>query len=144
MADALINAGASVSLRDQYGDTPLHYAAFCGSTDVAKKLLAAGADVNSISADGRTALSIAKDESRVDIVNLIMDAATSNSLSTFSSAKEAELTAIGKGAADSAAVFAGGLAPPLTGVAAGAGAGAGAGTGAGAGSLGGTGTPGSS
>ena len=108
MADALINAGASVSLRDQYGDTPLHYAAFCGSTDVAKKLLAAGADVNSISADGRTALSIAKDESRVDIVNLIMDAATSNSLSTFSSAKEAELTAIGKGAADSAAVFAGG------------------------------------
>ena len=108
MADALLGAGASVSSRDQYGDTPLHYAAFCGSTDVAKKLLAAGADVNSVSADGRTALAIAKDEGRVDIVNMIMDAATSGSMSTLSSAKEAELIAIGKGAADSAAIFAGG------------------------------------
>jgi len=40
----------------QYGDAPLHYAAFCGSEEVVRLLLGAGADVNALGGDGSSPL----------------------------------------------------------------------------------------
>lgn len=55
-ARKLIQAGAQVNTRDQYGWTPLMYAAKSGQVELAQGLLAAGADVNAATRLGDTAL----------------------------------------------------------------------------------------
>ncbi len=58
-------------LPSQYGDTPLHYAAHCGNEAVARLLLDAGAEVNALGADGRTALAAALSEDNAGVVELL-------------------------------------------------------------------------
>ena len=43
---SLLDAGANVNARSEYGETPLHVAAIKCDLDVVKALIAAGADVN--------------------------------------------------------------------------------------------------
>ena len=52
----------------------MHYAAFCGYTDVVEVLLDAGADTRRVSSDGRTALSTAAEEGHSAVVRLLVDA----------------------------------------------------------------------
>ena len=42
----LVAAGADLDARDEFGDTPLHYAAALSNPGAAKALIRAGADVN--------------------------------------------------------------------------------------------------
>jgi uncharacterized protein len=75
--DALI-AGASTSERreidapDAHGSTPLLLAAKAGRTDVAKRLIEAGADVGAIDAAGQTALSAAVYADNAEIAALLL------------------------------------------------------------------------
>ncbi len=52
----LIEAGADVSLANDYGATPMSLAAEVANTEILKLLLDAGADADSPNADGMTAL----------------------------------------------------------------------------------------
>jgi ankyrin repeat protein len=61
-------------LRAQFGDTPLHYAAFCGHADMVAVLLDAGADAARVSSDGRTALATAIEERHVAVARMLADA----------------------------------------------------------------------
>jgi ankyrin repeat protein len=45
-AEVLLEAGAAVNLADNYGSTPLHFAAFNSHDTLVRMLLAAGADPN--------------------------------------------------------------------------------------------------
>lgn len=49
-----LELGANIEQRDQFGSTPLHVAAFFGRNEMAKELLAAGADKNALNAKGET------------------------------------------------------------------------------------------
>jgi hypothetical protein len=55
----------------QYGDSPMHYACFCGHISAVSALLAAGGDPNKRSKDGKTPLRSAQDEGHVQIVTLL-------------------------------------------------------------------------
>ena len=46
--------GADVNSKDNYGNTPLHYAVLGGHTEIAELLIAEGADVNARRDDGMT------------------------------------------------------------------------------------------
>jgi hypothetical protein len=61
-----------VSSRDDYGNTPLHFAAFSGHKDVAELLLAHGADVNAKTANGATPLFGAVTFDKKDVVELLL------------------------------------------------------------------------
>lgn len=52
----LVSHGANVNLRDTHGDTALLRAATCGANDVAKILIAAGANPNAVSDSGAVPL----------------------------------------------------------------------------------------
>ena len=54
LAQALIQKGADIRVRDTYGNTALHYAVAKGSFEVCSLLLACGADVNSKNSRGQT------------------------------------------------------------------------------------------
>ncbi len=56
MAKALIQRGVKVNARDQFGDTPLHWAAGHGNTAVVRLLITHGADVNARDLHGETPL----------------------------------------------------------------------------------------
>ena len=54
--DAIFDAGANLDLQDKYGNTALHYAAYCNHTEIAQALIAAGAEKNLQNKSGNTAL----------------------------------------------------------------------------------------
>lgn len=54
MARILINNGADVNARNIQNDTPLHWAAFYGSPEVAKLLIESGANLKALNAKGET------------------------------------------------------------------------------------------
>ena len=58
--------------KDRYGYTPLHWAAFMGHTDVAKLLLANGADVNATNDIGETPLHVAANQGHKDVAELLL------------------------------------------------------------------------
>ena len=66
MVDRLLAAGADVNASNDYQSTPLTEAAVIGNSTVLRKLLAAGAKVESLNADGQTALMILARSSNVD------------------------------------------------------------------------------
>ncbi|KAL3914391.1 MAG: hypothetical protein SGPRY_007642 [Prymnesium sp.] len=75
----LIQARANVEVKDKYGVTPLHKAAFCGGCvgiTKMKALLAARADLNSRDWCGRTPLHIATLNERVDAIKFLMEYST--------------------------------------------------------------------
>jgi len=55
----------------QYGDTPLHYACFCGHLEVAKLLVSKGADAHRASRDGKTPLQSAQEEGHTSLVTAL-------------------------------------------------------------------------
>jgi len=59
--DALLNAGADVNMKDDAGLTALAWAALFRRTSLLKKLIAAGADVNVQTRDGKPILDLVTD-----------------------------------------------------------------------------------
>ena len=55
----------------QYGDSPMHYACFCGHVDAVQALINAGADPAKPSRDGKTPLESAKEEGHDEVVRLL-------------------------------------------------------------------------
>ena len=72
---ALISHGADVNARDKYGLTPLMRASYWGYAKVVEALLDAGADkelkATSGPVKGKTALDIARDRNKGDVVALL-------------------------------------------------------------------------
>lgn len=67
-AEALVEAGAAVQARDQWGNSPLHVAAERGNAPLVEFLLARGADANAMNGKGRTALHWAADRQVVEVL----------------------------------------------------------------------------
>lgn len=63
----LLNHGASVNLEDGYGDSPMHYACFCGHLDAVKMLLKLGGNPLLVSKDGKTPLDSANEEGHTQV-----------------------------------------------------------------------------
>jgi len=70
----LLNKGANIELKNEYGYTALMYAAYYGHADVVRFLLNKGADVNAKDTYGRTALSLAGKGGYGEIVRILKDA----------------------------------------------------------------------
>ena len=56
MVDYLISNGANTNVKDEYGNTPLHYASLYGKSKVVKYLINKGADINKKNNKGNTPL----------------------------------------------------------------------------------------
>ncbi len=69
----LLDAGADVSLANNYGATAMGLAAEVGDTDMLKLLLEAGADADSPNADGQTALLAVARTGNVEAAELLLD-----------------------------------------------------------------------
>jgi len=65
--ETLLAAGVYVNAPDDYGTTPLHYAAQDGYADVVKLLIEAGASLDTRAEDGSTALLLAMGNERGDL-----------------------------------------------------------------------------
>ena len=52
----LVNKGININMVNEFGETPLHSAASCGRTDIAKYFIELGANVNAKDMDGFTPL----------------------------------------------------------------------------------------
>ena len=70
--DKALSAGAEVNARNSEGRTPLHVAAFRGTTDMATALLNAGAEVNAESDEYRTPLHDAAQEGRIAALKVLL------------------------------------------------------------------------
>jgi len=66
----LLDEGADVNARENWGSTPLIEAAYSGHADVIKELLLRGADINVISEQG-TALDIAINRNNTAVADLL-------------------------------------------------------------------------
>ena len=67
----MVKAGADIHARDQYGTTPLMYAAHTNKAKIADELIKQGARVNDTTDDGWTALMFAVRENYMDSVNVV-------------------------------------------------------------------------
>ena len=70
---SLIDRGADIHSRGNYGETSLHYACDSGQTAVASLLLERGADIRSRDNNGWTALHYACDRGRTAIASLLLE-----------------------------------------------------------------------
>ncbi|GMI85469.1 hypothetical protein HRI_002216200 [Hibiscus trionum] len=68
----LIENGAAINGRDQYGWTALHRVSFKGRTDAVKMLIGKGIDINSRDEDGYTALHCAVESGHAEVVELLV------------------------------------------------------------------------
>jgi len=69
----LLDNGAHIESRDnEYGCTPLYLATANGRTDVVRALVSAGADVNTKTNNGWSALGVASD-GHIEVVNILLD-----------------------------------------------------------------------
>jgi ankyrin repeat protein len=57
--EMLLAKGVNINATDEYGETPLHKAAYYGNKDVVEILLAHGASINAMNKNGKTPLKIA-------------------------------------------------------------------------------------
>ena len=64
----LISQEVDVNVKESYGDTMLHQAAFHGELEIVEFLYAKGADVNAKNDRGKTALDIANDYGHQDVI----------------------------------------------------------------------------
>ena len=71
---ALLDKGAKVDVRDNYGDTPLIYAVRQGNLIKVKLLLAKGADPNVKNNRGEDAFSIAKQRATREVIQVLTQA----------------------------------------------------------------------
>ncbi|HKO59647.1 MAG TPA: ankyrin repeat domain-containing protein [Pyrinomonadaceae bacterium] len=68
----LVNAGANINYKTDYGATPLMSVAGQNNSEILEEMLTAGADVNAADDDGMTALILAASEGRVLNVRLLV------------------------------------------------------------------------
>jgi len=73
MVRELIRRGVDINVRDKYGETLLHCAAFQGHLDVAKLLVESGADVDARDKDGWTPLHCAAFQGHLDVAKLLVE-----------------------------------------------------------------------
>jgi ankyrin repeat protein len=69
----LLTKKANPRLADNDGYFPLYWAVKKGSVEIAEQLLAANADLDAKTKEGRTALSLAAELGNADLVNLLLD-----------------------------------------------------------------------
>lgn len=74
MVQLLLDAGADISVQNQWGRTPLHVAARRGSREVAALLLARGADPDAATREGWTTLHVAYRAGQPELVELLLSA----------------------------------------------------------------------
>jgi ankyrin repeat protein len=74
VVQTLLTAKAEVEVRDDAGETPLHFAALSGSVKIVEALLKANADVSAKCVRGRTPLDIAVAFKRTEVSQLLRDA----------------------------------------------------------------------
>ncbi|KAJ7299080.1 hypothetical protein O6H91_10G055500 [Diphasiastrum complanatum] len=67
-----LNKGVRVDTADQFGWTPLHYAAFKGHVEVVKELLEHGANIESGDEEGHTPLHCAAEAGKEKVVQLLL------------------------------------------------------------------------
>lgn len=79
----LLDAGASVDLKNADGNTAIWLACFGGSLEVLRDLIDAGADVDSQNDNGATALIYSSSASKTDMVMALVAAGASTSLKTL-------------------------------------------------------------
>ena len=72
----LIEAGADVNAKNknQYGETPLHWALWRDNIETTKLLIDSGADVNAKNKSGITPLAWAVDKRNIELVKLLIKA----------------------------------------------------------------------
>jgi len=71
---ALIEAGADINVRNNYGNTALMLSSWYGSIDIVKTLIEAGADINEHDNDGDTALILSSCNGHSDVVRVLKNA----------------------------------------------------------------------
>jgi len=69
----LIERGADVNAKEEYGNTPLHWASIENHIELAKLLIERGADVNAKRNDGETPLHWASIENYIELAELLLD-----------------------------------------------------------------------
>jgi hypothetical protein len=74
MVQLLLDAGADISVQNQWGRAPLHVAARRGCREVAALLLARGADPNATTREGWTTLHVAHRAGQPEMVELLLAA----------------------------------------------------------------------
>ena len=67
----LIKQGADLDLRNDKGETALHFAVNFGQIGLAKVLIEAGADKTVANADGNTVLTIAQQKGMSEMVEML-------------------------------------------------------------------------
>jgi hypothetical protein len=70
----LVERGANVNVRALKETTPLMYAAFEGHSEIVHTLLSAGARVNAVNSDGRTALGNAMMKCHAEVAAMLREA----------------------------------------------------------------------
>lgn len=71
---ACLNAGADLEARDEYGETPLHRAAWLGTTDTVNALIDGGADIEARTEYGETPLHQAAWLGSAETINILIAA----------------------------------------------------------------------
>ena len=69
----VLDCGVDPKIKDEEGDTPLHYAALEGHLDIVKLLLEHGADPNVKDGFGETPLHFAALEGHLDVAKLLLE-----------------------------------------------------------------------
>ncbi|MGL9718325.1 MAG: ankyrin repeat domain-containing protein [Wolbachia sp.] len=64
--------GANINVKNEDGNTPLHFTAMKGKVDIAKILLKHNADVNAKNNEGKTALDCAANNNHQELVELLL------------------------------------------------------------------------
>lgn len=75
--EVLLETGVDVNHKDSIGVCPLHWAAFCGHSDVARRLLLAKADLHIKDREGRTPLHVAsyeRSEGQTEVLRTLIEA----------------------------------------------------------------------
>ncbi len=84
VAEILIDSGLSIKIKSKLYGTPLHWAAFCGRTNIVELLLKKAAKVNEKDKNGETAIIKAMSQNHMAIVKLLFEnGADINSKSQF-------------------------------------------------------------
>jgi hypothetical protein len=105
MVTALLEAGADVNSRDEYGSTALSWASYRGNKDVVKLLLEQPAiKLDQAGVDGDTALMAAAERGHAEIVEMLLNAGATVSITN--EAGETAITRAEKTAAKQQAIIA--------------------------------------